>query len=197
MKTRLNRLLLLVSMPLLALSCKEKEGPEVIPPEPKPSAYECTVRPLVEGETQVNSITAQDDGSWFIDWNGYFDAFFFLDITLNEDEKAAGLDYSQYNVLEFEVKGVTAVTPTTPQGPANGDTPLIIYVGGTAYPTNCSDCKNVFPVSEDWVKVTCDLAADGAQAGTPWTWVRIGIGANAATPTFYIRNIRIINPDAE
>lgn len=197
MKTQLNRLLVLVSLPLLALSCKEKEGPEVIPPEPKPASYECTVRPLVEGETQVNSITAQDDGSWFIDWNNYNDAFFFLDITLEDDEKATGLDYSQYNVLEFEVKGVTAVEANTPQGSPDGDTPLIMYLGGYGYPANCSDCKNYLPVTEDWVKITCDLVTDGAAAVAPWTWIRIGIGANNHTPTFYIRNIRILNPDAE
>ena len=47
------------------------------------------------------------------------------------------------------------------------------------------------------MKVTCNFMEDvpNKAAAAPWTWMRVGVGANAHTPTFYIRNIRLVNPN--
>ena len=185
MKTRF--LLLLFALPLLLLSsCDEKDGPTIIPPKEKPAYYDVAIR--TTDYERCKEITLQDDGSYFVDWTDGFDSFFFMDIQLDEDDKAAGAEFSLYNVLEFEVKGATVVD----------NTPLIIFLGQcTAWPNFCSDCKNFIPISTDWVKVTSNFMEDvpNQAAAAPWTWMRVGIGANAHTPTFYIRNIRLINPN--
>ena len=116
MKTRF--LLLLFALPLLLLSsCDEKDGPTIIPPKEKPAYYDVAIR--TTDHERCKEITLQDDGSYFVDWTDGFDSFFFMDIQLDEDDKAAGAEFSLYNVLEFEVKGATVVD----------NTPLIIFLG--------------------------------------------------------------------
>lgn len=182
MKVRI--LLFLAALPLLFASCSEKESPTIIPPKEKPAFYSCEIR--ATDHQACKEITKQSDGSYFIDWTNGFDAFFFFDIQLNEEDRAAGVEFEKYNVLEFEVKGATVVE----------NTPLIIFCGAMAWPNFCSDSKNFIPISTDWVKVTCKLMEDipNKAAAAPWTWMRVGVGANAHTPTFCIRNIRVVNP---
>lgn len=133
MKTRF--LLLLFALPLLLLSsCDEKDGPTIIPPKEKPAYYDVAIR--TTDYERCKEITLQDDGSYFVDWTDGFDSFFFMDIQLDEDDKAAGAEFSLYNVLEFEVKGATVVD----------NTPLIIFLGQcTAWPTSARTARTSFP----------------------------------------------------
>ncbi len=165
-------------------SCSEKDGPSIIPPKPRPEYYDLEVR--LSDYNACKSISKQSDGSYYIDWTDGFDASFYMDMVLDNEDKAAGIEFAKYNLLEFEVKGASVID----------NTPLILFLGGFAWPNYCSDCKNFIPASSDWVKVSCDLMADvpNKAAVAPWTWIRLGIGANAHTPTFYIRNIKLYDP---
>lgn len=189
MKT-LFRLFVATVMMLSFWACSEKAEVPIIPPAEAPDYYDVTVR--TTDHERCTEVSKQDDGSWYIDWHlesqggPGWDAFVYLDIQLGE-EQGAGADFSKFNILEFEVKGATEIEKT----------PLILFLGGLAWPANCSDCKNFIPISDDWVKVTCYLKDDGADALAPWTWIRMGIGANAHTPSFYIRNIRLRQYDED
>ncbi len=185
MKTRFF-LLLSALFVLIFSACDKKDEPTIIPPKEKPAYYDVTIRST--DSQACREITLQEDGSYFVDWTDGFDAYFFLDIQLDEDEMAAGAEFGKYNVLEFEVKGASVVE----------NTPLIIMLGKLdGWPNYCSDCKNFIPISDDWVKVSCNFMNDvpNKAAFAPWTWMRVGVGANAHTPTFYIRNIRLVNPN--
>lgn len=180
-------LILITSVLFLSffISCNEKDGPAIIPPTPKPQYYNLSVR--LQDYNACQSITLQNDGSWFIDCTGGFDTNFFLDIELDDEEKASGVEFSKYYVLEFEVKGATEVD----------NTPLIIFLGAFEWPNYCSDCKRFIPKCTEWTKVSCNLMEDvpNKAAKAPWTWIRMGFGANAHTPTFYIRNVRLYDPN--
>lgn len=177
-------LLIIISF-LFFASCNEKDGPVIIPPKEKPEYYDLGIR--LSDYNACKSITKETDGSYYVDWTDGFDAYFFLDMQLDEEDMAAGVEFAKYNLLEFEVKGASVID----------NTPLILFLGGYAWPNFCSDCKNFIPISTDWVKVSCDLMADvpNQAAVAPWSWIRLGIGANAHTPTFYIRNIKLYNPN--
>lgn len=161
------------------------DGP--LPPMENPEYYELEIR---DTDRQNTDVFKQDDGSWLLDWHwgggedgtGGNDAFFYLDI-----KETTGVDFDTYNVLEFDVRGATLVE----------NTPLIMMLGGFAWPNYCSDCKNFIPVSEDWVKVSCNLMEDvpNKAAVKPWTWIRVGVGGNAHTPTFYLRNVRLLKAE--
>lgn len=184
MKTQYLNFILILFLALFT-SCSEKDGPVIIPPTPKPQYYTLAIRQ--QDYNAVKSITMDADSSWYIDCTDGYDTNFYMDMELDDDDKAAGVDFSKYNVLEFEVKGASQVE----------NTPIILFLGGFQWPNYCSDCKNFIPGSSDWVKVTCNLWDDvpNQAALAPWTWIRLGFGANAHTPTFYIRNIRLYNPN--
>lgn len=181
-----SQYLLTIIFLLIFVSCDEKDGPTIIPPKPRPEYYDLQVR--LTDHQACKSITKQSDGSYFIDWTDGFDAFFYMDMLLeDEEDKVGGVEFAKYNRLDFEVKGATIID----------NTPLILFLGGFEWPNYCSDTKNFIPISSDWVKVSCDLMEDvpNKAAVIPWTWIRVGVGANAHTPTFFIRNIRLYNPN--